>query len=269
MRAIAPAGRSVTKAGEPVCLHGPVLARAVGRVKETGAGGPVPPKDRDACDRLLKAIFDRGLGQRQIARVTGIPLSTVQRALQRVIYPNRQDRPIGNVGDGEVPTWKERRAKLESLAIEQLQPTRGPTAGTKGQVPKSRSRPGSHGSPLSRMKVTRQGKRPPCLVTRYRGATPLSLRPGSVEGETDRQRVEGATRPGEDGDPAGGARGVRDCRVRRAFGRGGAGTSTRDRHERREEERFAEMRGDAVLPSARPASHIRKHGAAGTGAEMV
>jgi hypothetical protein len=27
--------------------------------------------DRDACDRLLKAIFDRGLGQRQIARVTG------------------------------------------------------------------------------------------------------------------------------------------------------------------------------------------------------
>jgi transposase-like protein len=40
--------------------------------------------DRDACDRLLKAIFDRGLGQRQIARVTGIPLSTVQRALQRV-----------------------------------------------------------------------------------------------------------------------------------------------------------------------------------------
>ena len=33
--------------------------------------------DRDACDRLLKAIFDRGLGQRWIARVTGIPLSTV------------------------------------------------------------------------------------------------------------------------------------------------------------------------------------------------
>jgi DNA invertase Pin-like site-specific DNA recombinase len=50
--------------------------------------------DRDACDRLLKAIFDRGLGQRRIARVTGIPLSTVQRALQKVIYPYRQDRPI-------------------------------------------------------------------------------------------------------------------------------------------------------------------------------
>ena len=38
--------------------------------------------DRDACDRLLKAIFDRGLGQRQIARVTGIPLSTVQRVAE-------------------------------------------------------------------------------------------------------------------------------------------------------------------------------------------
>jgi hypothetical protein len=48
---------------------------------------PQAQADRDACDRLLKAIFDRGLGQRQIARVTGIPLSTVQRALQRVIYP--------------------------------------------------------------------------------------------------------------------------------------------------------------------------------------
>ena len=89
--------------------------------------------DRDACDRLLKAIFDRGLGQRQIARVTGIPLSTVQRALQRVIYPYRQDRPIE-----EAPTWKKRRAKLESLAIDQLQPTRGATAETQGQAPKSR-----------------------------------------------------------------------------------------------------------------------------------
>ena len=39
--------------------------------------------DRDACDRLLKAIFDHGLGQRPIARVAGNPLSTVQRALQR------------------------------------------------------------------------------------------------------------------------------------------------------------------------------------------
>ena len=79
--------------------------------------------DRDACDRLLKAIFDRGLGQRQIARVTGIPLSTVQRALQRVIYPYRQDRPIE-----DAPTWKKRRAKLESLALDQLQPTREHTA---------------------------------------------------------------------------------------------------------------------------------------------
>ncbi|HZY56470.1 MAG TPA: hypothetical protein VFE09_01580, partial [Rubrobacteraceae bacterium] len=72
--------------------------------------------DRNACDRLLKTIFDRGLGQRQIARVTGIPLSTVQRALQRVIYPYRQDRPMtGNVGDADASTWKKRRAKLESL----------------------------------------------------------------------------------------------------------------------------------------------------------
>jgi DNA invertase Pin-like site-specific DNA recombinase len=86
--------------------------------------------DRDACDRLLKAIFDRGLGQRQIARVTGIPLSTVQRALQRVIYPYRQDRPIE-----DAPTWKKRRAQLESLAIDQLQRTRDPTA------PKSRIAP--------------------------------------------------------------------------------------------------------------------------------
>jgi hypothetical protein len=92
--------------------------------------------DRDACDRLLKAIFDRGLGQRQIARVTGIPLSTVQRALQRVIYPYRQDRPIASSQDA--PTWKKRRAKLESLAIDQLQPTRGSTAGAQGQAPKSR-----------------------------------------------------------------------------------------------------------------------------------
>ena len=53
----------------------------------------------------------------------GIPLSTVQRALQRVIYPYRQDRPIE-----DAPAWKKRRAKLESLAIDQLQPTRGPTA---------------------------------------------------------------------------------------------------------------------------------------------
>ena len=75
--------------------------------------------DRDACDRLLKAIFDRGLGQRQIARVTGIPLSTVQRALQRVIYPYRQDRPTE-----DAPTWKKRRAKLERVAIDQLRPTR-------------------------------------------------------------------------------------------------------------------------------------------------
>jgi hypothetical protein len=45
---------------------------------------PQAQADRDACDRLLKAIFDCGLGQRQIARVT-IPLSTVQRALQTVI----------------------------------------------------------------------------------------------------------------------------------------------------------------------------------------
>jgi hypothetical protein len=100
--------------------------------------------DRDACDQLLKAIFDRGLGQRQIARVTGIPLSTVQRALQRVIYPYRQDRPIGNVGDAysqDAPTWKKRRARLESLAIDQLQPTRDPTAGTHGQAPKSRIAP--------------------------------------------------------------------------------------------------------------------------------
>ncbi|MCA1604572.1 MAG: hypothetical protein LC775_03635 [Acidobacteria bacterium] len=91
---------------------------------------PQAQADRDACDRLLKAIFDRGLGQRQIARVTGIPLSTVQRALQRVIYPYRQDRPIE-----DAPTWKKRRAKLESLAIGQLQPTRDPTA------PKSRIAP--------------------------------------------------------------------------------------------------------------------------------
>jgi hypothetical protein len=35
-------------------------------------------QDRDACDQLLKAIFDRGLGQRQIARVTEIPLAVVQ-----------------------------------------------------------------------------------------------------------------------------------------------------------------------------------------------
>jgi hypothetical protein len=93
--------------------------------------------DRDACDRLLKAIFDRGLGQRQIARVTCIPLSTVQRALQRVIYPYRQDRPIE-----DAPTWKKRRAQLESLAIDQLQRTRDPTAGTEqGQAPKSRVAP--------------------------------------------------------------------------------------------------------------------------------
>jgi hypothetical protein len=91
--------------------------------------------DRDACDRLLKAIFDRGLGQRQIARVTGIPLSTVQRALQRVIYPYRQDRPIE-----DAPTWKKRRAKLESLAIDQLQPTRDLTAGTQGRVAPRKSR---------------------------------------------------------------------------------------------------------------------------------
>jgi hypothetical protein len=92
--------------------------------------------DRDACDRLLKAIFDRGLGQRQIARVTRIPLSTVQRALQRVIYPYRQDRPIE-----DAPTWKNRRVKLESLAIDQLQPTRGRTAATQSQAPKSRIAP--------------------------------------------------------------------------------------------------------------------------------
>jgi len=94
--------------------------------------------DRDACDRLLKAIFDRGFGQRQIARVTGIPLSTVQRALQRVIYPYRQDRPIGSSQDA--PTWKKRRAKLESLAIDQLQPTRGSTAGTQARVAPRKSR---------------------------------------------------------------------------------------------------------------------------------
>jgi hypothetical protein len=94
--------------------------------------------DRDACDRLLKAIFDRGLGQRQIAHVTGIPLSTVQRALQRVIYSYRRDRRIASQ---DAPTRKKRRAKLESLAIDQLQPTRGPTAGTQGQAPKSRIAP--------------------------------------------------------------------------------------------------------------------------------
>ena len=97
---------------------------------------PQAQADRDACDRLLKAIFDRGLDQRQIARVTGIPLSTVQRALQRVIYPYRLDRPIE-----DAPTWKQRRAKLESLAIDQLQPTRGPTEGTQGQAPTSRVAP--------------------------------------------------------------------------------------------------------------------------------
>jgi hypothetical protein len=43
------------------------------------ATGVAEKTDRDACDRLLKSMFDRGLGQRQIARVTGIPLSTVQR----------------------------------------------------------------------------------------------------------------------------------------------------------------------------------------------
>jgi hypothetical protein len=91
--------------------------------------------DREACDRLLKSIFDRGLGQRQIARVTGIPLSTVQRALQRVIYPYRQDRRIENA-----PTWKKRRAKLESLAIDQLQPARDPTAGTQGRIAPRKSR---------------------------------------------------------------------------------------------------------------------------------
>ena len=116
---------------------------------------PQAQADRDACDRLLKAIFDRGLGQRQIARVTGIPLSTVQRALQRVIYPYRQDRPIE-----DAPTWKKRRAKLESLAIDQLQPTRPVKRRRAG------SRPGSHGSPsLSNVKVTRQGRRPHCRVT--------------------------------------------------------------------------------------------------------
>ena len=102
--------------------------------------------DRDACDRLLKAIFDRGLGQRQIARVTGIPLSTVQRALQRVIYPYRQDRPIE-----DAPTWKKRRAKLERVAIDQLQPTRDFTAGTQGRIAPRKSR-----VTLRKMKVTRQ-----------------------------------------------------------------------------------------------------------------
>ena len=91
--------------------------------------------DRDACDRLLKPIFDRGLGQRQIARVTGVPLSTVQRALQRVIYPHRQDRPIEDAA-----TWKKRRAKLESLAIDQLQPTRDLTAGSQGRIARRKSR---------------------------------------------------------------------------------------------------------------------------------
>ena len=130
--------------------------------------------DRDACDRLLKSIFDRGLGQRQMARVTGIPLSTVERALQRVIYPYRQDRPIGNVGDAysqDALTWKKRRARLESLAIDQLQPTRDPTAGTPGQAPKSRIAPGSPGSLLSKIKVTRQWSCPRCRVTPQRGVT--------------------------------------------------------------------------------------------------
>jgi hypothetical protein len=86
---------------------------------------------------LLKAIFDRGLGQRQIARVTGIPLSTVQRALQRVTYPYRQDRPIEDAS-----TWKKRRVKLESLAIDQLQPTRQLTAPKRRIAPrKSRVTP--------------------------------------------------------------------------------------------------------------------------------
>ena len=90
-----------------------VLRHAIGELAERGRSDAPGVQqqaqaDRDACDRLLKAIFDRGLGQRQIARVTGIPLSTVQRALQRVIYPYRQDRPIE-----DAPTWKKRRAKLE------------------------------------------------------------------------------------------------------------------------------------------------------------
>jgi hypothetical protein len=102
---------------------------------------PQAQADRDACDRLLKAIFDRGLGQRQIARVTGIPLSTVQRALQRVIYPYRQGRPMtGNVGDADASTWTKRQAKLVSLAIDQLQSTRDPTAGTQGRIAPRKSR---------------------------------------------------------------------------------------------------------------------------------
>jgi len=68
--------------------------------------------DRNACDRLLKAIFDRGLGQRQIARVTGIPLSSVQRALQRVMYPYRQDRPIEDAS-----AWKKRRAWFANYEV--------------------------------------------------------------------------------------------------------------------------------------------------------
>ena len=102
--------------------------------------------DRDACHRLLKAIFDRGLGQRQIARVTGIPLSTVQRALQRVIYPYRQDRPIE-----DAPTWKKRRAKLERVAIDQ--PAADPRfhGGNPGRIAPRKSR-----VTLRKMKVTRQ-----------------------------------------------------------------------------------------------------------------
>jgi hypothetical protein len=116
--------------------------------------------DRDACDRLLKAIFDRGLGQRQIARVTCIPLSTVQRALQRVIYPYRQDQPIASSQDA--PTWKKRRVKLESLAIDQLQPTRDPTAGTEqGQAPKSRVAPRKSRVTLKQDEGDPAGRAPP------------------------------------------------------------------------------------------------------------
>jgi hypothetical protein len=126
--------------------------------------------DRDACDRLLKAIFDRGLGQRQIARVTCIPLSTVQRALQRVIYPYRQDRPIE-----DAPTWKKRRAQLESLAIDQLQRTRDPTAGTEqGQAPKSRVAPRKSRVTLKQDEGDPGGRAPPLPGHALEGGHPVA-----------------------------------------------------------------------------------------------
>jgi hypothetical protein len=120
--------------------------------------------DRDACDRLLKAIFDRGLGQRQIARVTCIPLSTVQRALQRVIYPYRQDQPIAPPRTR--PPGRSAGSSLKaSRSINCSRPEIPQREPSRVRRRRAESRPGSHGSPLSKMKVTRRGGRLPCRVT--------------------------------------------------------------------------------------------------------